>query len=134
LLACFSRLFAHTTEGGIVVVDVVSPRFMASQDVGVEVLVREGVNPLTGLSTWEFNRKLAIDKRRRIVRVEHTYVEQQGNAEERYRFRQDYHWLEHDEGMDLLRRVGFVDVEALGDYDGCAYSQESPRLILKGRR
>jgi SAM-dependent methyltransferase len=133
LLECFSSLREHTEADGILVIDVVSPRRMANQTVGEEVLVSEGVNPLTGLHTREFNRKLLIDSRSQIVRVEHVYTEKRGEEDTRYTFQQDYRWIEHDEGIDLLRRAGFTEIETMGNYKGAAYSADSPRLILKAR-
>jgi trans-aconitate methyltransferase len=134
LLQCFTCLYAHVKPGALAVVDVVAPRLMADQPVGEENLVAEGANPATGLMTREFSLKLAIDTAKQTIRVQHTYVEQEGGKESRYVFRQHYRWLEPDEGVDLLRCVGFTDIEAVGDYERSPFSSESPRLILMARR
>jgi SAM-dependent methyltransferase len=131
---CFSCLHNHTMPGGTVVVDVVSHYLMANQEVGKQILAREGINPSTGLMTRELNKKLLIDHDNQIVRVQHIYVEQAGSAEKRYAFVQDYRWLEKDEGFDLLHSAGFAEVKALGSYDRSPYSIDSSRLILVGTR
>jgi len=127
---CFACLRCHTRAGGVAVVDVVAPRRMADQEVGPRVKIRESVNPATGLLTQELNRKLAIDRASQVVRVEHTYVEVDSSETRETVFEQDYRWLTEDEGLDLLRSVGFPNVDSLGDYDGSRFSTRSPRLIL----
>jgi len=107
---------------------------MAHQEVGKQISVREGINPATGLFTQELNRKLHIDRTSQIVRVEHVYVEIDGDDEKRHTFEQDYRWVEEQEGVELLREAGFDEVETLGDHDGGAFSSESERLILVARK
>jgi SAM-dependent methyltransferase len=134
LLACACCLYDHTSPGGAVVVDVVSPRRMSNQRAGVEVLVREGINPSTGLLTREFNKKLAIDREDQMVTVLHTYVECVGSEEKSYACEQSYRWVEKDEGVAILAAAGFADIETIGDYNVAPYDNDSPRLILAARR
>jgi len=116
------------------VVDVVAPGRMAHQEVGKQISVREDINPATGLFTQELNRKLNMDRDAQIVRVEHVYVEIDGDDEKRFTFEQDYRWVEEQEGVELLREAGFDEVETLGDHEGRAFSDESERLILLARK
>lgn len=134
LTACISNLYRHTRPGGIAVIDVVSPARMANQEVGVECVIGESINPSTGLLTRELNKKLNIDLEKQTVSVLHTYVEYNDGLESRFAFEQDYRWLEMDEGVDLLTSAGFTDIKVLGDYDGSPYSNDSPRMIAVGSR
>lgn len=132
--ACFSRLAAHTRRRGVAVIDVVSPMLMASQKTGDARLVREGTNPVTRRHTQEWNRKLEIRREEQVVLVEHTFVEGRGGDAPRFRFEQEYRWIEKNEGIHMLQGAGFTDVRVLGDYDGSPYSDSSPRLILIAMR
>ncbi len=134
LSQCSACLYRHTRPGATAVVDVVAPQRMANQEVGKQISVREGINPATGLFTQELNRKLHIDRDAQIVRVEHVYVEIDGDEEKRFTFEQDYRWVEEQEGVELLREAGFDEVETLGDHEGRAFSDESERLILVARK
>jgi len=134
LSQCFGCLYRHTRPGGLAVVDVVAPGRMAHQEVGKQISVREDINPATGLFTQELNRKLNMDRDAQIVRVEHVYVEIDGDDEKRFTFEQDYRWVEEQEGVELLREAGFDEVETLGDHEGRAFSDESERLILLARK
>ncbi len=134
LTGCFRRLYQHTRPGGVAVVDVVAPHTMADQKVGDQQVVKADVNPATGLMTRELNRKLSIDWGTQIARVEHEFIELDGEDERRFVFRQEYRWLGREEGEGLLRRAGFPEVRTLGDFDGSKYTSDSPRLILMARR
>ncbi len=134
LSECFSCLYRHTLPGGMVVIDVVSPTLMSGQEVGVERMTKECVNPRTGLITREFNKKLNIDQAIQTVKVLHTYVECIGDTERHFVFEQSYRWLERNECVDLLRMVGFADICVMGDHDRSPYDDDSPRLIAIGRR
>ena len=134
LTRCFRCLYQHTRPGGVALVDAVAPHRMAEQRVGEREKVKEGINPATGLLTREFNRKLSIDWGTQIARVEHEYVEVEGEQEHSFVFEQDYRWLNREEGVELLRRSGFPEVKPLGDYDGSAFTPDSPRLLLLARR
>ncbi|MHC5033561.1 MAG: class I SAM-dependent methyltransferase [Planctomycetota bacterium] len=131
---CFRSLYRHTRPGGLAVVDVWAPRHMADQPIGKKATVKEGVNPATGLLTRELNQKLGINWDTQTVRVEHTYVEVDGDEEKEHVFVQDYRWLEKDEGARLLERAGFPEIRTLGDYDRQKFTALSPRLILVARR
>jgi len=134
LSRCFACLFEHISPGGILAVDLVSPYRMAGQKAGGLTLLTEGVNPVTGLMTREFNRKLEVDRSRQIVRVEHIYTEQAGAEEKRYEFVQNYRWIEESEGLELLSKAGFGQLKTFGDFRGSPFSGDSERLILTGRR
>jgi len=134
LRQCFACLFEHTRPGGVLAVDLVAPKRMANQEVGDLHLVGEGMNPFTGLMTKEYNRKLAIDRDRQIVRVEHVYVEDAGTRDRRYAFTQDYRWIEEKEGANWFSEAGYVGMKTFGDYEGSPYSLDSHRLILVGER
>jgi SAM-dependent methyltransferase len=134
LAACLSCLLKHLESGGILAIDCVAPHRMANQEVGSLQLVMEGRNPLTGLMTQEYNRKLGIDAGRQVVSVEHVYIEHDRKDERRYEFTQDYHWIEEQEGSDLLLQVGFMDVQTFGSYDMVPFCQESSRLMFLARK
>ena len=114
--------------------DVLPPREMSDQPVGVYEFVQRGRNPETGLLTRELNRKLSIDKDLQIVRAEHTYVEIEGGFERSYVFEQNYRWLEKEEGIEMLKGAGFAEVTALGDYDESPFTEDSPELIFVATR
>jgi len=108
---------------------------MSHQKVDKLRLIGEGVNPLTGLLTQEYNRKLSIDRQRQIVHVEHLYLEQEnGNEEKRYIFTQHYRWIEEKEGIGFLSNSGFTELKTLGNYDGSPFTNDSPRLLFVGKR
>jgi len=132
---CISHIFQHTASGGIVALDLVAPRWMANQEVDSLRLEREGVNPLTGLVTKEFNRTLRIDRPRQVVRKEHVFLEKEGGSEEkRYSFTQSYRWIEEKEGLGFLFHCGFSELETLGNYDGSPFTNDSARLLFVGKR
>ncbi|MHB1000810.1 MAG: class I SAM-dependent methyltransferase [Armatimonadota bacterium] len=133
IFECFTCLYKHTSPGGVVVIDVVSPHRMANQEIGVERVFKEGVNPATGLFTQEVGEKLFIDKRSQTVRVRHKYIEFAGDTERCFVLDQNYRWLEKNECEDLLRMVGFMDIRIMGDHVGSPYDDGSPRLIAVGR-
>ena len=128
--ACFSRLAAHTRRRGVAVLDIVSPMLMASQKAGEAVLVREGINPATRRHTREWNRKIEVRREEQVVLVEHAFAEGRSDDAPRFRFEQEYRWIEKNEGIHMLQEAGFTDVRVLGDYEGSPYSDSSPRLIL----
>jgi SAM-dependent methyltransferase len=130
LTSCASCLYTHLEPGGILAIDLVAPRRMANQEVGPLRLLGEGRNPLTGLMTREYNRKLSIDVGRQVVSVEHVYIEQDSTDERRYEFTQDYRWIEEQEGICLLSQAGFVDVQTFGSYDKSPFREESARLMF----
>ena len=107
---------------------------MANQEVGQLRLYFEGINPVTGLKTKYFNQKLKIDRNSQIVRVQHIYTEQEGTEEKRYESIWEYRWIEENEGINLFSSIGFVDITTYGDYDLPAFSEDSERLIIMGRR
>ena len=131
---CFRRLYRHTEPGGVTVVDAVSPEVMAEQVVGKRVEAAEGVNPATGLPTRHVRRVVNVSWDTQMVSEMHTFVEEDGEREREFAFRLDYRWLGRDEGVELLRRAGFPEVEVLGDYEGGPYGADSPRLILIAHR
>ncbi len=131
---CFGRVYAHTRRGGIAVFDLASPRVMGGRREGEEEVVREGINPQTGLHTVERARQVKIDRESQVVRVEHVFLEGEGEKVRRWSFEQSYRWLEKNEAIHLLQSVGFSDIRAFGNYDGTPYSDSSPRLILIASR
>ena len=131
---CITCLFKHTRAGGVLTIDLVSPHKMPNQEVGVLHLVREGINPLTGCMTKEYNRKLKIDRERQIVCAEHIYIEQDQMEEKRYEFTQDYRWIEEKEGLCLLSQAGFTELSTFGNYEGSSFSEDSRRLIFLARK
>jgi SAM-dependent methyltransferase len=134
LAQCIACLYNHTKPGGIAVADLWAPHRMANQEIGNLRLYMEGINPLTGLKTKYFNQKLKIDQNRQIVRVQHIYTEQEGSEEKRYESIWEYRWIEEQEGVDLFFSADFVDVTTYGDYDLSAFSENSERLIIMGKR
>jgi len=131
---CFRSVFAHTMPGGVAVVDVLSPERMVDQDLGHQVLVREGVNPDTGRMTRELKRVDGVSWDTQTLRVEHAFVEGDGDEAQTSTFVQQYRWLERDEGVSQLVRAGFPEVRAFGDFEQGPYTEGSPRLILAARR
>jgi hypothetical protein len=127
-------LYEHTRPGGTAVVDAVAPEQMKSRGIGSEEKVAEGLNPATGLTTWELQRVTGIAWDTRTLRVEHDFAEVEGDQERRFSFRRDYRWLERGEAVELLQRVGFPEVQVLGDYAGTPYAAESRRLIVVAQR
>jgi SAM-dependent methyltransferase len=133
LRECVACLFSHTQSGGVLTIDLVAPHRMANQEVGNLRLVGKGVNPLTGLMTEEYNRKLEIDTDRQVVRVEHVYIEQDQSEKKRYEFIQDYRWIQEEEGRCLLSEGGFIEIKTFGDYNASPFSESSPRLIFQAQ-
>jgi SAM-dependent methyltransferase len=127
---CLSCFFHHTRKGGVLCIDLVSPFRMANQDVGNPRMIREGVNPFTGLFTLEYNKKLEIDRKLQIVRVEHGYVEKEKNGDKRSEYIETYRWIEKEEGLSLVSSAGFTDIQTFGDYAFTPFSEESRRLIF----
>jgi SAM-dependent methyltransferase len=134
LRRCMACLYAHTRPGGVAVVDAVSPVDMSEQNLGHPVLITEGVNPATGLLTREYKQAMSVSWATQTVRVEHVFVEGEGDDEKRVEFVQQYRWLEQEEGSTLLRRAGYPEVDVLGDFDGGPFTDDSPRLILVAHR
>ncbi|MFC1743312.1 class I SAM-dependent methyltransferase [Candidatus Riflebacteria bacterium] len=132
--SCFSSIFAHTRNGGMVIVDLVSPHFMVGQETGKEVVICKGLNQFSGLITAELNEKLLIDKGKQMVKVRHTFIEQADDGEKRFEFHQNYRWLEKEEGLRLLKEEGFKDLKIFGDYDSSEFTPASRRLIFVGRK
>ena len=134
LSQCFRRLYRHTEPGGVAVVDAVAPDVMAEQEMGRRVDVAEGVNPATGLLTRLCRRVTNMFWDRQTLTEEESYVELDGEQERKFQFRRDYRWLGKDEGVDLLQRAGFPEVEVFGDYEGGPFEPGCPRLILIAHR
>jgi len=134
LTQCFRRLYRHTAPGGVAVVDVVAPSVMADREVGRRVDVAEGVNPATGLPTRLTTRVTNILWDMQVIAEVQTYVEGEGDEEREFAFRLNHRWLGRDEGLELLQRAGFPEVDVLGDYEGAPYGDGSRRLILLAHR
>jgi len=134
LSPCFRALFHHTRPGGRTVLDCVAPERMANRQVGEVKTVRRAVNPQTGLDTVELSRCVSINWVTQVALIEHTFVEIDDEEEKKHTFRQEYRWLDEQEGVELLRHVDFPEVETLGDFDGSGYTEDSPRLILLAHR
>ncbi len=130
----FRNFHGHTGPGGVILVDVVSPDRMKNQEVGQELLVRERIDPDTGLRNREFNEKLYIDRERQVVCCKHSFVIGEGDREQRIEFQQEYRWLEEQEAVTLFHEVGCPEVTAFGDYDRSPFDENSPRLILLAKK
>ena len=131
---CLRRLYRHTEPGGVAVIDAVAPEVMAEQVVGRRVEAAEGVNPATGLLTRHVTRVINVSWDTQMVSEMQTFVEVEGEREREVAFRRDYRWLGRDEGVELLSRAGFPEVEVLGDYEGGPFEPGCPRLILIAHR
>ncbi|MHC4788141.1 MAG: class I SAM-dependent methyltransferase [Planctomycetota bacterium] len=131
---CFRCLYRHTVPGGMAVVDAVAPTDLTEQPIAKKAVLKEGVNPATGLRTRELSQLLRIHWDMQTVRIEHTYLEGEGDEEQEFVFTRDYRWLRREEGVELLRRAGYPEITALGDYGWRRFEPESPRLILVARR
>jgi len=133
-LGCLHCMHQHLTPRGTAVVDVLAPELMRHQKAGEAKEIRSGVNPDTGKLTKELNRKLAVDRTRQTVKIEHTYIEgDEGDRQEQHRFVQSYRWVEEDELLKLFVDAGFSDVVAFGEYDWHPYASTSDRLIVVAR-
>lgn len=97
-------------------------------------LVGEGRNPVTGLMSREYNRKLSLDVGQHMVSAEHVFTEHEETGERRYTFPQTYHWIDEQEGAYLLSQAGFVDVQTFGSYEKSPCTQESPLLMFLARK
>ena len=95
---------------------------------------RNGLNPATGLLTRHVTRVINVSWDTQMVSEMQTFVEVEGEREREVAFRRDYRWLGRDEGVELLRRAGFPEVEVLGDYEGGPFEPNCPRLILIAHR
>jgi len=134
LSQCFRRLYRHTQPGGVAVVDALSPEIMAEQEVGRRAEVAEGVNPATGLLTRLSRRVTNVFWDTQIVSEVQRFVEVDGEEEREFEFRRDCRWLGRGEGVELLQRAGFPEVEVFGDYEGGPFEPYCPRLVLVAHR
>ena len=134
LTQCFRRLYRHTEPGGEAVIDAVAPEVMAEKVVGLRAEAAQGVNPATGLPTRLIRRVTNVSWDTQMVSEMQMFVEAEGEREREVAFRRDYRWLGRDEGVELLRRAGFPEVEVFGDYDGSPFGPCCPRLILIAHR
>ena len=134
LSQCFRRLYRHAEPGGVAVVDAVAPEVMADQEIGRRVEVAEGVNPATGLLTRLTRSVTNVYWDAQMASETQTFVEAEGEQEREFVFRLDSRWLGKDEGVELLQRAGFPEVEVFGDYEGGPYEPFCPRLILIAHR
>ena len=130
-LSCLSCIHNHLAPRGLAVVDLLPADMMANQPIGEVALLRSSVSPTTGKMTRELNRKLAIDRDRQRVTVEHTYGEEQPvGPERRFVFVEDYTWVTENEMRDLLREAAFRQISVFGGYDSGPFDESSPRMIF----
>ena len=134
LRKCLSCLFTHTRPGGVLAVDVIPPPRITEREVGKLYQLCEGVNPQTGLATKEFNRIVRLDRQRQLVKVEHLFIERNGEDEKLYTFNEVCRWLEENEGVSLLVEAGFSEIQTMGDYSGAAFSKDAERLIFLAKK
>jgi hypothetical protein len=134
-VGCLTCVRKHLPPGGAIAVDLIPAEMMANQAVGVTRTVKSGVWPATGKLTRELNRKLAIDRERQCVTVEHTYTEKEfDGSEESYVFIQDYTWVTEDQMRGMLRDAGFTRIAVFGGYDLCPTSDNAHRMIFVAER
>jgi SAM-dependent methyltransferase len=132
---CLSCVHRHLIPGGAAVIDVTPAEMMANQTVGEAREHLSGVNPETGKMTRELGRKLSLDKRTQRVTVEHTYLEEEAEAEpHRFAFVDSYTWVREDEMRDLLAAAGFPKVAVFGGYDFGLLESDSQRMIFVAER
>jgi SAM-dependent methyltransferase len=133
--SCLSHIHEHLAPGGAAIVDLTPADMMANQPVGETAIVGSGVSAATGKMTRELNTKLALDRERQRVTVEHTYIEEEPDgAEQRYTFVEDYTWLTENQTRDLLRAAGFGEASVFGGYDWRPFTDDAPRMIFLARK
>jgi SAM-dependent methyltransferase len=133
LLACLERTADHTDPGAAFICDLPNPATALEPESDPDEILDAFIEPISGSAVQVKAAIERLAKNRAQVTWVYEILSPQGQIES-YPYEQVFYLRDVEQLQALGKATGMELVEVLGDYEGNAFSTDSPRLLTVFRR